>query len=99
LIIVFACLSGTLSECLMVLFVLVDQLLLAVKKNDVAGVKLLLDGGGCKNLLNQEENKNGLSPLMIAAFKGTYMPCVGIPQQQPHHRSGLATLPAVGAVP
>jgi len=25
--------------------------------------------------------------------------CLGVPQRQPHRRSGLATLPSVGAVP
>jgi len=46
--------------------------LLAIRRNDVEGVKQLLklEADGCNSLLNVPENKTGFSPLMIAAHSG-----------------------------
>ena len=52
------------------MFVSVNQLFFAVNRNDVVGLKWLLEGNGCKSLLDQPDSKSGLSLLMTAALSG-----------------------------
>jgi len=48
----------------------VEQLFQAVHRNDVVGLKWLLEGNGCKNLLDKPESNSELSLLMTAALAG-----------------------------
>jgi len=51
-------------------FVPVSKLFQAVNRNDVVDLKWLLEGNGCKSMLDQPENTSGLSLLMTAALAG-----------------------------
>jgi len=51
-------------------FVLVERFFLAIQRNDVNSVKLLLEADGRQSLVNEQDSRNGLSPVMTAACAG-----------------------------
>jgi len=53
-----------------IVFVTEERFFLAIGRNDVIGVKRLLEADECKRLLNQPERRTGHSPLMTAAVAG-----------------------------
>jgi len=52
-------------------------------------------------LFSQQHDSNNDFFVCTQTFFSTELlvHCMGVPRQQPHRRSGLATLPSVGAVP
>jgi len=58
------------------MFIPVNQLFHTVNRNDVVGLKWLLESNPCKSLLDQPDSKSGLTLVMTAGLAGSVQYCL-----------------------